>query len=75
MIPNPHFERKVEITQEERDSLMYFNTERFWHCWYNVNTGVLYNEYCIRIMDDATEYLIQKGLLSKDREQIKIIEP
>jgi hypothetical protein len=74
MIPNPHFERKKEITYPERDELMYFNTNRFWHCYYNKETGVLYNEYCIRVMDDATDYLISIGLLSENKEQLKYFE-
>lgn len=73
-IPPSNLNNKREISYEQIEKLMYFNTKRFWHCFYDPETEMLYNEYCRKIMDDATEYLIGIGLLSKDKKQIKYFE-
>lgn len=73
-IPNPLLDKQAEISYEKRESLMVFNTIRFWWCYYDPETGTLYNEYCRRLMDDATEYLQDIGLLSHDRQRLKLVE-
>jgi len=73
-LPNPHFEQKAEITQDERDKMLHFNTHKYWHCYFDVNTHILYNEYFRRVMDDGFCYLLNIGLIDSDCKQIKYFE-
>lgn len=74
MIPNPKFDNPSEITFEERDKLMHFNTKRWWHCYYDKNTDKLYNEYCRLVKENAYDYLLSIGCIDKDRNLIKYFE-
>ena len=74
ILPAPHFEKEKEITQEERDELMAFNTQRYWWCWYNPDTKVLYNEYCRRILDDAFEYLLGIQMIDENSNRLRGFE-
>lgn len=73
-IPNPHLEQEREITQEERNKLMHFNTKRFWHCFYDKDSRILYNEYGRRVMDDAYDYLLGIGMIDSESNQIEWFE-
>ena len=70
LLSNKNFNKRRDITQEQRDKLMHFNTPRYWHCFYDPNSGKLYDEYCYLIMEDATPYLIECGLIDKNRNKI-----
>jgi len=74
-LPNPHFEMKAEITQKERDNLIHFNTKKFWHCWFDPKTNSLYNEYCIKVLENASDYLISIGMINDKLELIRDFEP
>ncbi|MCK4521683.1 MAG: hypothetical protein KAU20_03845 [Nanoarchaeota archaeon] len=62
------------ITYQERDLLMPFNTKLHWSCFYDPETGKLYNEYCRLIDSDAKSYLVGIGLLTDNNEAIKYFE-
>lgn len=63
-----------EITFEQLDRLMYFNTRRFWHCYYDVETDKLYNQYCVLVMDNAYNYLLGIGAIDKDKNRLFVFE-
>ena len=67
-------EGEQEISFDERDSLMYFNTRRFWHCYYDVVTDRLYNQYCVKVMESAYEYLLGIGAIDENKNQIFAIQ-
>ena len=71
---NPHFDKEDEITQEQRDKMMYFNTIKYWHAYFDVKTYRLYNQYFKRVSDDGRDYLIKKGLMDENFNQLKIVE-
>ena len=73
-LPNPHLEKKAEITQDERDKLMHFNTKRYWHCYYNKDTKALYNEYGRKIKDNAYQYLLGAGMINENSEVLRYFE-
>jgi len=70
----PDFKSPQQITYEERDKLMHFNTSAYWHCFYDTTTNRLYNEYCRLIKEDGKSYLVGIGLLSEDNKQIESFE-
>lgn len=76
MIPNSFMSPsgKESITEAERDKLMWFNTKRFWHCYYNPKTKVLYSQFGCVVMDDAYDYLVGLGLMNENSEMINWCE-
>lgn len=73
-IPDAHLDKQQAISYEERDTLLHFNTDKFWHCFFDVKTKKLYNEFCRLLMDDAYDYLLNIGLIDKDMNFIKYFE-
>ena len=69
---NPHFDKEDEITQEQRDNMLYFNTRKYWHVYFDVITFRLYNQYFKRVLDDGREYLISNKLMDVNFNQLKI---
>lgn len=67
-------EGEQSITYEERNKLLHFNTDKYWHCYYNPKTKVLYNQYCQIIMNDAYSYLLGIGMIDEKGNQIKYFE-
>lgn len=74
MLPEPLFENKAEITQDERDKMLHFNTKKYWHCYYDIKTRRLYNEYFRRLLDDGFNYLFELGMIDEKSNQIKYFE-
>ena len=63
-----------EITFEQRDELLHFNTIAYWHCYYDIRTNKLYDQFCGLITNRANEYLMRIGLLSNSGEVIETFE-
>ena len=64
--------KKPDIQQIKRDSLIKFNTDNYWWCFYDKKKNILYDQFCCKININAKEYLIGIGVLNNDNEQIKI---
>lgn len=62
---------KEIISQDERDKLMWFNTEEYWHCCYDVKTNILYDQFGVIILKKGFDYLVDKGFIDKDKNIIK----
>lgn len=58
------------ITQDKRDSLMYFNTVRYWHCWYDIENNKLYDEYGYCRNHNAKEYLRSIGVIDEENNKL-----
>jgi len=67
-IPSTWFDktREKEITQEERDKLIHFNTVAYWHCYYDKTTNKLYDQFCGLITTNAKRYLLNIGAIDED---------
>ena len=62
---------KKEITYKQRDELMVFNTPEYWWCYFDTKTKKLYDMYCVLILEDATEYLLNLGCIDKNYNKLK----
>lgn len=67
----PPFHKTPDITQEERDELIHFNTYAYGHCFFDKETRKLYDEYGYLIKEDATDYLVKRGLINSDLRFLK----
>lgn len=63
--------KEMDISWEELKKLMVFNTPRFWWCYFDVKTKILYNQYANIVLEDATEYLLSNGLIDENFNQLK----
>ena len=73
-VPIPNWKAKEKITQSERDKLMYFNTVRFWHCWFDVKTKKLYDQYGNLTLENADIYLLSINAIDSDMNKIQQFE-
>lgn len=64
-------QKKADITQEERDQLMRFNTDAYWWCYYDKATDKLYNQFCCLILENGYDYLLGLGHIDKDKNFLK----
>ena len=58
-----------KITQEYRDSLMYFNLKRG-HTWYDLNNNKLYDEYGYCKNTNAKDYLLSIGAIDEENNKL-----
>ena len=65
-------EKKQDISYEKRDTLIKFNIDSYWWCFYDQYEKVLYDQFCCKIDINAKEYLIGIGVLDSDNNKIKI---
>jgi len=63
--------KKQDITFEKRDTLMVFNTDNYWWCYYDYKTNSLYDQFCRKINVNAKDYLMKIGVLNSNNEKIK----
>ena len=69
---NPHWGRgEVEI---DRETTILYNTKRYWYLFYCTITKRGINQYGRVVLEDATEYLISRGLMDINYNQIKYFE-
>jgi len=67
-------EGEAEISYTKRDTLMHFNTKSYWHCFYDRETKILYNEYCQKILDNGYDYLVRIGMMDTNGNIIKYFQ-
>lgn len=60
---------KDKITQDYRDSLMYFNLKRG-HTWYDIKHNKLYDEYGYCRSNEAKKYLISINAIDKENNKL-----
>jgi len=58
-----------KISQEQRDSLMYFNL-RCGHKWYDINNNKLYDEYGYCRNTEAKDYLLAIGAIDDKNNKL-----
>jgi hypothetical protein len=69
---NPHWDSdEVEI---DRDTMVLYNTSRYWYVFFDPETKRGINQYGRVVLEDATEYLISRGLMDINYNQIKYFE-
>lgn len=69
---NPHWDKEeVEI---DRETTVLYNTKRYWYLFYCTITKRGINQYGRVVLQDATEYLISRGLMDNNYNQIKYFE-
>ena len=69
---NPHWgKEEVEI---DRETTILYNTKRYWYLFYCTITKRGINQYGRVVLEDATEYLISRGLMDINYNQIKYFE-
>lgn len=69
---NPHWEcEEVEI---DTKSMILYNTSKYWYVYFDPKTKKGINQYGKVVMQDATKYLISRGLMDENFNQIKYFE-
>jgi hypothetical protein len=58
-----------KISQDKRDSLMYFNLRRG-HSWYDKDKNKLYDEYGYLRDRDAKSFLLRIGAINEANEKL-----
>ena len=69
---NPNWDKEeVEI---DRETTILYNTKRYWYLFFCTITKRGINQYGRVVLQDATEYLISRGLMDNNFNQIKYFE-
>lgn len=69
---NPRFD--LEEVEIDRDSTVLYNTKTYWYIFFCTKTKRGINQYGRVVLQDATEYLISRGLMDENYNQIKYFE-
>lgn len=69
---NPHFD--LEEVEIDTKSMTLYNTRSHWYVYYCPITKRGINQYGRVVLQDATKYLISRGLMDENFNQIKYFE-
>ena len=69
---NPRFD--LEEVEIDRDSTVLYNTKAYWYVFFCTKTKRGINQYGRVVLQDATKYLISRGLMDENYNQIKYFE-
>lgn len=69
---NPRWD--LEEVEIDRDTMVLYNTSRYWYVFFDPATKRGINQYGRVVLEDATEYLISRGLMDTNYNQIKYFE-
>ena len=69
---NPHW--NLPEAKIDRDTMILYNTAKYWYVYFCPKTKRGINQYGRVVLQDATEYLISRGLMDENFNQIKYFE-
>jgi len=69
---NPRFD--LEEVEIDKDSMVMYNTKSYWYLFFCTKTKRGINQYGRVVLQDATKYLISRGLMDENFNQIKYFE-
>lgn len=69
---NPRFD--LEEAEIDTKSMILYNTKSYWYVYYDPKTKRGINQYGRVVLQDATKYLISRGLMDENYNQIKYFE-
>jgi len=74
ILPDAKMDTPSRISYKKRDTLLHFNTQAYWHCYYDPETKILYNEYCKIIMNNGFYYLLEAEMIDKQSNELRYFE-